>query len=51
MVITRLNKWFGIELYSVSTDRVSDLASIEWFRSQRLTTGYFVVLERRPTAK
>ena len=25
MVITRLNKWFGIEFYCVSTDRVSDL--------------------------
>ena len=43
MVITRLNKWFGIELYCVSTDRVSDLAAIEWFRSQRLTTGYLEV--------
>ena len=45
MVITRLDKWFGIELYCVSTDRVSDLAVIEWFRRQRLTTGYFVTLE------
>ena len=44
MVITRLNKWFGIELYCVSTDRVSDLAAIEWFRSQHLTTGYLVVM-------
>ena len=44
MVITRLSKWFGIELYCVSTDRVSDLAAIEWFRSQRLTTGYLVVM-------
>ena len=43
MVITRLNKWFGIELYCVSTDRVSDLAAVEWFGSQRLTTGYLVV--------
>ena len=25
MVITRLNKWFGIELHCASTDRVSDL--------------------------
>ena len=39
MVITRLSKWFGIELHCVSTDRVSDLAAIEWFRSQRLNTG------------
>ena len=44
MVITRLSKWFGIELHCVSTDRVSDLAAIEWFRSQRLTTGYLVVM-------
>ena len=43
MVITRLSKWFGIELHCVSTDRVSDLAAIEWFRSQRLTTGYLMV--------
>ena len=46
MVITRLSKWFGIELHCVSTDRVSDLAAIEWLRSQRLTTGYLVVRER-----
>ena len=46
MVITRLNKWFGIELYCVSTDRVSDVAAIEWFRSQRLTTGYLVVIDQ-----
>ena len=45
MVITRLNKWFGIELYCVSTDGVSDLVAIEWFRSQRLTTGYLVVMD------
>ena len=51
MVITRLTKWFVIELYCVSTDRVSDLVTIEWFCSQRLTTCYLVVLERRPTAK
>ena len=44
MVITRLNKWFGIELYCASTDRVSDLAAIKWFRSQRLTTGFLVVM-------
>ena len=44
MVITRLSKWFGIELHCVSTDRVSDLAAIEWFRSQRLTTGYLVIM-------
>ena len=44
MVITRLSKWFGIELHCVSTDRVSDLAAIEWFRSQRLTTGYLMVM-------
>ena len=44
MVITRLSKWFGIELYCVSTDRVSHLAAIEWFRSQRLTTGYLVIM-------
>ena len=44
MIIIRLNKWFGIELYCVSTDRVSDLAAIEWSRSQRLTTGYLVVM-------
>ena len=44
MVITRLSKWFGIELQCVSTDRVSDLAAIEWFRSQRLTNGYLVVM-------
>ena len=44
MVITRLSKWFGIELYCVSTNRVSDLAAIEWLRSQRLTTGYLVVM-------
>ena len=44
MVITRLSKWFGIELHCVSTDRVSDLAAIEWFRSQHLTTGYLVVI-------
>ena len=44
MVITRLSKWFGIELHCVSTDRVSDLAAIEWLRSQRLTTGYLVVM-------
>ena len=44
MVITRLSKWFGIELHCVSTDRVSDLAAIQWFRSQRLTTGYLVVM-------
>ena len=44
MVITRLSKWFGNELHCVSTDRVSDLAAIEWFRSQRLTTGYLLVM-------
>ena len=44
MVITRLNKWFGIELYCVNTDRVSDLAAIEWFRIPRLTTRYLVVM-------
>ena len=44
MIITRLNKSFGIELYCVSTDRVSDLTAIQWFRSQRLTTGYLVVM-------
>ena len=44
MVITRLSKWFGIELHCVSTDRVSDLAAIEWLRSQRLTTGYLMVM-------
>ena len=44
MVITRLSKWFGIELHCVSTDRVSDLAAIEWLRSQRLTTGYLVIM-------
>ena len=44
MVITRLSKWFVIELHCESTDRVSDLAAIEWFRSQRLTTGYLVVM-------
>ena len=44
MVITRLSKWFGMELYCVSTDRVSDLAAIEWFCSERLTTGYLVVM-------
>ena len=44
MVITRLSKWFGIELYCVSTNRVSDLAAIEWLRSQRLTTGFLVVM-------
>ena len=44
LVITCLSKWFGIELYCVSTDRVSDLAAIEWFRSQRLTTGYLVFM-------
>ena len=44
MVITRLSKWFGIELHCVSTDRVSDLAAIEWLRSQRLNTGYLVVM-------
>ena len=44
MVITRLSKWFGIELHCVSTDRVSDLAAIEWLHSQRLITGYLVVM-------
>ena len=29
------------------TDPVSDLVAIQWFRNQRLTTGYLVVLDRK----